>query len=52
MRMELESSGGLIWIIGAETQDNVAVRSHHEGVPSHWNFWKSTIVGVEACFFF
>lgn len=52
MRMEIERSGVLIWIIGAETKDNVAVRSHHEGVPSHWNFWESTVVGVEACFFF
>lgn len=42
----------LIWVIGAETQNNVAVRSHHEGVSSHWNFGESTVIGVEACLFF
>lgn len=42
----------LIWVIGAETQNDVAIRSHHEGISSHWNIREGSVVGVDACFFF
>lgn len=50
--MKLDRFGMLIWVIGAETQNNVAIRSHHEGVSSHWNIREDSVVGVGACFFF
>lgn len=41
-------SGILIWVVGAESQDDVAIWSHHEGVSSHRNIRESYIVGVDA----
>lgn len=38
------------WVIGSEPQDNMPIRSHHDGIPPHGEFRESHIIGIHARF--
>lgn len=46
--MEGEGKGRLIWVVGAEAEDEVSVWSDEDGVSLHWDFGEGFVVGVVA----
>lgn len=43
-----EGEAGLIWVVGAEAEDEVAVGADEDGVSLHWDFGEGLVVGVVA----